>query len=143
MSLNVREEIMLDENEEARRSSFYKAAGLNVSPNEQFLAYFQDTVGNEFYTAKIKDIRSGRQLLRAGIKNTWNECAWSADSNALFYLTVDALGRPCKVWRHYINQNVADKDKEIYSEADPTFAVSISTTRDLVAICILSGKEGP
>lgn len=135
MDVSLPEEILLDETKEGKKSGFYMACGLRVSPNERLLAYCQDTKGNEFYTLKIKDIRSGKHLLRNEIQKAGKQCEWSSDSNVVFYLTVDGMGRPCKVWRHEI-EKAAENDVCIYAERTAEFSVSLYKTRDLSTICI-------
>jgi len=134
------EEILLDVNREARGSSFFHACGLKVSPDESLLAYFQDTKGNEFYALKIKEIRSGRHLLKNEIRQASDQCEWSNDSVAVFYLTVDAMGRPHKVWRHFVDDLVLN-DACIYTEPYPASFVSLGKTRDLSNICIISESK--
>lgn len=51
---NEAEEILLDENEESKKSEFYQVRGFKVSPNHKLLAYAEDTVGGEKYTLHIK-----------------------------------------------------------------------------------------
>jgi len=137
MDVHFPEEIMLDVNKEARGSSFFHACGLKVSPDESLLAYFQDTKGFEFYTLKIKQIPSGRHLMKNEIQKASNQCEWSNNSTALFYLTVDAMGRPYQVWRHFLDESV-ENDVCIYTEPDAAFFVSLAKTRDHSTICIVS-----
>jgi oligopeptidase B len=51
---NEAEEVLLDENEESKKSEFYQVRGFKVSPNHKLLAYAEDTVGGEKYTLHIK-----------------------------------------------------------------------------------------
>lgn len=45
MDESLPEEILLDENAEAEKHSFYMVGGFEVSPNQQLLAWAEDTVG--------------------------------------------------------------------------------------------------
>ena len=62
------EEILLDENAEAARFDFYMVGGLEPSPNHKLLAYAEDTSGNEKFTLHVKDITTGREILKEPIK---------------------------------------------------------------------------
>lgn len=63
MEESVPEQVLLDENEEAKRHSFYIVRGLEVSPNHQLLGYGVDTVGGEKYVLHFKDIKTGKSVL--------------------------------------------------------------------------------
>ncbi len=45
MDDSLPEEVLLDENAEAEKHSFYMVGGFEVSPNQQLLAWAEDTVG--------------------------------------------------------------------------------------------------
>ena len=139
MDERLPEEILLDENEGRKRVS-YDVCGLKISPNEQLLAYFQDTKGDRFYTLKIKHIYSGKHFLKNQIRAASNQCEWSGNSASLFYLTLDDAGRPNKVWRHVLSTS-PDEDTCLYTEADPAFYVSLYKTRDASTICIQSSTH--
>ena len=55
-------EILLDVNELAKDHEYYSASGLSSSPNEQLLAYGEDTVSRRIYTIQIKDLKTGKLL---------------------------------------------------------------------------------
>lgn len=63
MDESIKEEVLLDENEEAKRHSFFIVVGLEVSPNHQYVGYGVDTVGGEKYALHFKDLRTGKSLL--------------------------------------------------------------------------------
>ena len=48
---------------EATKHEFYMTGALAVSPNNEMLAWAEDTSGDEMFTLHIKDIASGRSLL--------------------------------------------------------------------------------
>lgn len=48
------EEILLDQNKEAAKHSFYMVGGLSVSLDTTQLAYSEDTNGSEKYTIYVK-----------------------------------------------------------------------------------------
>lgn len=56
------EQIMLDVNKMAEGKDFYQIANYQVSPDEQLLAYAEDTTGRRNYNVKIRDLRTGKDL---------------------------------------------------------------------------------
>ena len=93
------EEVLLDGNELAEGHDFFALGTFDVSPDGQLLAYSTDFTGDERFTLRIKDLRTG-ELLPDEIPDTFYGTAWSADGSTLFYLTVDDAWRPHRVWRH-------------------------------------------
>ena len=57
------EQVLLDENRESEKHSFYMTGALAVSPDTEMLAWAEDTSGDEMFTLHIKDMASGRSLL--------------------------------------------------------------------------------
>ena len=95
------EEVMLDGNELARRTRFFSLGTVEVSPDGRLLVYASDYVGNERFTLRVKDLMTG-ETAPDEIPDTYYGCAWSADSSALYYITVDQAWRPYRIWRHLI-----------------------------------------
>ncbi len=132
------EEIILDENEEAKGHDFYMVGGFQVSPNHKLVAYGVDLKGNESYELRVKDITTGKQLLEKPIPDTAGNFAWAADNKTLFYVTKDKLDRPFKVWRHILGSSVADE--LVYHEEDDAFYIGIDSSRSEKMLYIHSGS---
>lgn len=66
------EEVLLDENAEAKKHKFYMVGGFSVSPDQTRLAYSEDTKGGEKYTLHVKDLQSGKELLSKPIPVSGN-----------------------------------------------------------------------
>lgn len=120
------EEVLLDANVEADGHDFFSLGGLTVSDDGYWLAYSTDIVGDERYTLRFKDLRSG-ELLDDVIPNTAGGAVWSADAKHVFYQTVDDAWRPDTVWRHDIGAD-AD-DVRVFHEPDERFWVGMGATR--------------
>jgi oligopeptidase B len=120
------EEVLLDANVEADGHDFFSLGGLTVSDDGNWLAYSTDIVGDERYTLRFKDLRSG-ELLDDVIPNTAGGAVWSADAKHVFYQTVDDAWRPDTVWRHDIGAD-AD-DVRVFHEPDERFWVGMGATR--------------
>ncbi|UWP82484.1 S9 family peptidase [Dactylosporangium fulvum] len=121
------EEILLDGNELAGDSEFFALGTFDVSVDANLLAYSIDFSGEERFTLRVKDLRTG-ELLPDTIENAFYGSAWSADGSTLFYLTVDEAWRPNRVWRHTIGTPSAD-DVVVHEEPDERFWVGVDLTR--------------
>jgi len=121
------EEILLDGNALAEGHDFFALGTFDVSPDGRWLAYSTDFSGDERFTLRVKDLRTG-ELLADEVRDTFYGTAWSADGTALFYLTVDDAWRPYRVWRHRIGAD-ADTDVIVHQEDDERFWIGVGLTR--------------
>jgi oligopeptidase B len=71
------EEVLLDGNELAEGKDFFALGTFDVSPAGDRLAYSTDFAGDERFTLKIKDLRTG-EILADEVPNTGYGSAWSA-----------------------------------------------------------------
>jgi oligopeptidase B len=122
-----REQVLLDGNELAAGASFFSLGAFRLSPDERWLAYSTDFTGDERFTLRVRDLTSGTTLPDE-IPGTYYGCAWSADGEYLFYVTVDEAWRPFRVWRHRVGTPSA-QDVKVFEEADERFWVGVSLTR--------------
>ena len=120
------EEVLLDSNAEAEGHDFFSLGALTVSDDGNWLAYSTDVVGDERYTLRIKDLRTG-ELLDDVVTDTSGGAVWSADAKHIFYTTVDAAWRPDTVWRHDVGAGT--EDVKVFHEPDERFWVGMGTTR--------------
>ena len=137
-SLDAAEEILLDENEIAAESSYFKLGVFAMSPNQQLLAYSTDTSGAERYTLVVKDLASG-EMLSDAVPNTFYFVEWANDNQTLFYTVQDEAWRSHKVFRHALGTD-ASNDVEIYHEPDELFNVFLYKTRDEHYLVITSAS---
>jgi oligopeptidase B len=119
------EETLLDENLEAKGSEYFALGAKEVSPNEKWLAYSVDFLGNERYELRFRDTSSGRDLPES-VPDTYYSLAWSADSETVFYTRVDSANRPFQIWRHTLGKGT---DALVYEEKDEAFHLSVSASR--------------
>ena len=110
--------VLLDSNSLAADHDFFSLGAFRLSPDQRWLAYSTDVLGNERFTIKIMDLASG-DTLPDEIPDTYAGCAWSLDGSALFYVTVDDAWRPYRVWRHRVGTPV-EQDTIVFEE--PTSA---------------------
>ncbi len=133
------EEVLLDGNALAEGKDFFALGTFDVSPDGNWLAYSTDFAGDERFTLRIKDLRSG-ETLADEVPDTAYGSAWSADASALFYITVDEAWRPFRVWRHTVGQP-ATADVVVYEEPDERFWVGVELTRSEKFIVIDSQSK--
>ena len=127
---NSEEIILIDVNELAKEEDFYQLANWSISPNENLMAYAEDTNGRRQYTIKFKYI-SNNTSSEYSILNTSGSMGWSADGNFLFYVLKDEETLlPYKVMRHEIGTS-QDQDDVVYEEKDSTFYTSVGNTRSM------------
>jgi len=120
------EEILFDGDKEAKGKAFFDIGDCEHSPDHQYLAYCIDDKGSEFYTARIRDLQTGEDLEDA-IENMTGGIEWAADSNTLFYATLNDKHRPDKVFRHELRTS-RSADTLVYEEKDPGFFIGIGKT---------------
>jgi oligopeptidase B len=121
------EQVLLDGNAEAGDGEFFAIGALTVSPDGNRLAYSVDLTGDERFTLRIKDLRTG-EVLADEVTNVFYGAAWSADGSTLFYLTVDEAWRPYRVWRHQVGSAATD-DVLVLEEPDERFWVGVELSR--------------
>ncbi|HEV2375286.1 MAG TPA: S9 family peptidase, partial [Streptosporangiaceae bacterium] len=121
------EQVLLDCNELAKDKPFFSLGVFNVSPGGHLLAYSTDLAGNERFTLQVKNLVTG-ETAPDEVHETYYGCAWTRDSSALYYTTVDAAWRPNKLWRHVIG-TPASEDEVVFTEPDERFRVSVHLTR--------------
>ncbi|WP_433611551.1 S9 family peptidase [Dactylosporangium sp. CA-139114] len=120
------EEVLLDGNALAGDSEYFALGTFDLSVDGQLLAYSTDFSGDERFTLRVKDLRTGEDRPDV-IENAFYGSAWSADGSTLFYVTVDEAWRPNRVWRH--TMGTTGEDAIVFEEPDERFWVGIELTR--------------
>jgi oligopeptidase B len=126
-SQDPKEEIILDENLEAKGKSYFRLGAFEISPNHSMLVYSFDATGSETYILRVKDLTSG-ELLEDEISNVYCSVEWANDNCTFFYSILDDAKRPYKLFRHILGRN-ADLDESVFHESDEAFYLSLSKTR--------------
>lgn len=141
-SLTGAEEVMLDVNQLAKGHSYYQVGGLEVSDNEELVAYGEDTVSRRLYTLRVKNLKTG-QVYPDLIPNTeGGSYAWAADNKTLFYIRKDVqtlLGY--QVYRHVLGTD-PNQDVLVYEEADNQFGLGLGRMKSKKYIAIISEHNG-
>jgi oligopeptidase B len=120
------EQILIDGNKLAEGQSFFSIFTTIHSPDHIRVAYSVDLEGSERYTIKIRDIATGQDLPDQ-IPSTDGNIFWNNDSQSFFYVAVNELVRPQKVYKHKLG-TPQSSDELIYEEKDPGFLVGAGFT---------------
>ena len=127
------EQVILDENREARGHDYYAARGPAVSVNGKTMVFGEDTVSRRIYTLRFRDLESGGDL-DDRIEGTTGEAVWALDDATVFYVKREpGTLRAHQVWRHMLG---SDDDVLVYEESDPEFWLSVDRSRSREFILI-------
>lgn len=94
---SIPEEILLDENVEARKHEYYDVHDVSVTDDGRIVAFSEDCVGSELYSLRIVDVATRKSLLKKGPTKTTGQVEWAADNSTFFYVASDEKQRPFKV----------------------------------------------
>ena len=123
------EEYWSGEKEKAKLNAAYFGIGnLEVSNNDEMLAYSLDLKGSEYFTIYVRRI-SDNKIISEEINETSGGITWSLDDKYIFYSKLDKNHRPRKIYRHKIGSSAKD-DKLIYEEKDEGFTCAIDISSD-------------
>lgn len=139
-SLDAAEEIILDENLEARGHSYFDVGEAQASHDHNLLAYAVDTVGRRIYTVHFKDLRTGK-LLSDKIENVTPNFVWAADNKTVFFTRQDPETlRAYQIYRYELGSGA--EPVLIFEEKDDTFDAGVSGSRNGQKLFIVSEKRG-
>ena len=119
------EQILLDSNVEAEGHEFFSLGAFGLSVDDNWLAYSTDTRGDERFTIRIKNLRTG-ELLDDEITGASHGATLSLTGSHVFYSTVDEAWRPNQIWRHKVGS--AEDDVLVYEETDERFFAGVGST---------------
>src|SRR5690606_27652053 len=118
-----------DVNRLAEGKDYYSVANYEVTPDNQVMAYADDTNGRRQYTIRFLDLATGKAYPEE-IPGVSDDLVWADDNRTLLYLENDPvtlLG--VRVKAHVLGTPVAS-DRVLYEEPDDSFYVSVQRTRD-------------
>ncbi|WP_299526121.1 S9 family peptidase [Winogradskyella sp.] len=136
-TLDNPEELLFDCNEMAKDHSYFKLAGISISPDNNLVAFGIDTTGRRKYTIRVKNIKT-HKLWSDKIENTTGSSSWANDNKTLFYTKKDDVTlRAYQVYSHKLGQK---SNALIFQEDDDTFGVAVykSKSRKYIIIACYS-----
>lgn len=131
------EQVLLDENVEADGHDFFALGAASVSPDGNVLAYSVDVVGDERYTLRFRNLRTGEQYPDE-IVGIGAGATWGTDNRTVYYVTVDAAWRPDTVWRHRLASGLPAE--KVYHEPDEKYWLAVGRTRSDKYVLIAAGS---
>jgi oligopeptidase B len=127
-TLDAPEQIVLDANERATGHEYYQLGAVELSPNQEWLAFCEDTVGRREYTLSFKNLHSG-ELLADAIPNVEAEVAWANDDATVLYVEKDPatlLGLYVK--KHSLGQDPA-RDALVFEQRNRSFYTGVAKSK--------------
>ncbi len=133
------EEVLLDLNALAEGHEFFSMGGSAISPDGHLLAYSTDVIGDERYTVRVLDLRTG-DLLPDEITGVAGGATWDPSGTDLYYTTYDDSWRADKIWRHALGSQ-QEADELVHHETDERFWTGVGRTRSDRFMVIASGSK--
>ncbi|MBV9113304.1 MAG: S9 family peptidase [Hyphomicrobiales bacterium] len=131
------EELLVDAEALAAGRPFFQLGPASHSPDHRLLAYAVDEAGAEFFTIRLRDLTTGRDLAdevpnaRAdAILNLHGDpVVFTSDCQSFLYARLDRNHRARSIWRHRIGTS-AKEDQLVLEEATPGWFVSVHRERE-------------
>lgn len=138
-SLEAEEQIMIDVNVLAEGHGFCSVRGMEVSTNNELLAWAVDYQGRRKYTLKIKNLVT-REDFEDTIPEVTGNVTWANDNKTLFYTKQDPETlRSFQIYRHVLGTDPAE-DVLVFQEDDVTFGCFVFKTKSEKYIIIGSNQ---
>jgi oligopeptidase B len=122
------EEVLLDANALAVGHDYYRIGALEVSPDGDWLAFCEDTVGRRQYTLRCKNLRTG-EILQTAIPDVESDLAWANDNRTLLYVEKD----PETLLGIYVKKHVLGTDPRhdalAFEQKDRSFYTGVSKSK--------------
>ncbi|MDQ3190567.1 MAG: S9 family peptidase [Bacteroidota bacterium] len=126
--MKAKEEIMLNVNEMVKGHSYYQVSGLNISEDNNLLAFGVDTLSRRKYTIYVKDLATGK-ITDTPVPETTGSSTWANDNKTLFYTKKDpSTLRSHRIYKHKLGTDPKN-DPIVYEENDETFSVYVYKTK--------------
>ena len=138
-SLDAEEEVLLDLNKMAEGKDFLNLGIFDVSPNHELLAYAIDTMGNERYTLRVKNLKTGK-LYPDIIDSVSTSFEWANDNRTFFYTITDNAWRPYKLFRHTLGNDVKN-DALVYHEPGESFFLGVGKSKSMDYLFLYLGSQ--
>lgn len=127
-SLSAPEELLMDENERAKGHPYYDLGSLEISNDNNLLAYSEDIVSRRLYQMRFRDLKTGKEFDEV-LENTTGEAVWANDNKTVFYVDKDTETlQERKIFRHVLG-TPQSQDVLVYEEMDEEFSLSIGKTK--------------
>jgi oligopeptidase B len=119
-----REELLLDGDAVAKTKAYFHLGATRHSPDHRWLAWASDDAGSEFFTTRVRDLKTGLDLDDA-IPDVSDSVVWTLDGQAFYYVRLDRNHRPVGVFLHRLG-TAAAQDFCVLTEAEPRYFISLA-----------------
>jgi oligopeptidase B len=137
-SLESPEEVIVDGNILGQDKAYLNFF-ISVSPDHNLVAIIMDTVGRNFYSILVKDLKTG-EMLPDVIENIRSSAEWTNDNSSFYYAVPDKNTlRNYQIKRHILGKS-SDSDELIYEEKDQTLNCGVGKSKSKAYIFIVSGR---
>lgn len=119
--------VFLDLQARAQQAPYLELGDMALSPDERWLAWTEDTNGDEYFTLYLKALPHGEP--RRLLEEIGPELVWAEDNTTLLFTRYDATQRPDSAWRLPLHAGQAGEPALIMREEDPEFWLSLGKTR--------------
>ena len=134
------DQLLFDENAEAKGKDYFRLGAFSVSPDGSRLATLVDDDGSERFKLVVRDLATGKTLetvTEVGIGSP----VWTSDSRGLVFTEVNDQWRSYRARYHRLGLPLAET-KTLYEEKDDiAFSVGVDRTTDRSLIVISSGNN--
>jgi oligopeptidase B len=127
-SLDAPEHIMLDVNAMAIGHDYYQVGELDITPDGEWMAFCEDTVGRREYSLRFKNLHTG-EILDCAIPGVEADLAWANDNKTLLYIEKDPetlLG--LRVKKHVLGTDPAS-DELVFEQTDKSLYTGVSKSK--------------
>ncbi len=126
-SLSAKEELLIDENKEAKKNGFYELVGFEISKNNQFMAFAEDIEGSGVCQIRFKNLMTNK-VLPIVLLDVDGDFAWHRNNEDFYFSELEQE----TLRTHIVKKiNLPTFEQEIiFQENDPTFSVSVQLSQD-------------
>ncbi len=127
-SLEAAEHIVLNANELATGHDYYQIGEIDISPNSEWVAFCEDTVGRRQYGLRFKNLTTG-EFSSEVIADVEPDVTWANDNRTLLYIEKDPetlLG--LRVKKHVVGTDPAT-DVLVFEQTDKTLYTGLSKSK--------------
>ncbi len=133
--MDAPEEILFDQNAMADGKGYFSIGDWQVSPDNNLIAWAEDSIGRRQYQLFVKELPTGKQFIDV-VDNIEANIVWADDNKTLFYIEKDPVTLLSKRVKTHVLGKAAETDALVYEEPDDSFYMGLSRTRSEKYICI-------
>ncbi|TFH85561.1 S9 family peptidase [Billgrantia azerbaijanica] len=132
-------ECFLDLQARAAAHDFLEIGDMALSPDERWLAWTEDTRGDETFTLYLQALPDGEP--RALLHEIGPELTWAEDNATLLFTRYDPTQRPDSVWWLPLEAGHPGEPALVLREEDPEFWLGLGKTRSRAWLVLESASK--